>query len=250
VFDIPYGPDPHQCLDLFVPDRPTGAPLVLFIHGGAWSVGDKSQYEAVGEQLAREGLVTALANHRLSPAVQHPAHAQDVARAVAWFYRHAASYGGDLEQLYLMGHSSGAHLASLLALDATYLAAEGLEASAIHGVVGIAGAGYDLDASYASTVVAPFVRPVFGPDCSRWALAAPLRYVQARAAPFLLIHGLRDTETPPASTQVFAAALRSAGVATQLHLLPDENHISVMFAAAPLVLGFLQAPWSVAHSRT
>jgi len=67
--------------------------------------------------------------------------------------------------------------------------------------------------------------------------------VHLSAPPFLLIHGLRDTETPPASTQVFAAALRSAGVATQLHLLLDEGHISVMFAAAPLVLGFLQAPW-------
>jgi len=69
VIDIPYGPHPQQRVDIFVPERSAAAPMVLFIHGGAWSVGDKSQYAAVGEQLAREGLVTALANHRLSPAV-------------------------------------------------------------------------------------------------------------------------------------------------------------------------------------
>jgi acetyl esterase/lipase len=240
VLDVPYGPHPQQRLDLFVPECSAPAPMVLFIHGGAWSVGDKSQYTVVGERLAHEGRVTALANHRLSPAVQHPAHAQDVARAVAWFYCHAARYGGDLERFYLIGHSSGAHLASLVALDASYLAAEGLEASAIRGVVGIAGAGYDLDARYATTVVAPFVAPVFGPDSSRWALAAPLHYVSPAACPFLLIHGLSDTEAPPAGTEAFAAALASAGVATQLHLLPGEGHITAVIAALHLVLNFVQ----------
>ena len=95
MFDIPYGPHPLQRLDLYLPDRPVRAPLVLCAHGGGWSVGDKSQYAVVGKRLAREGLVTAIANYRLSPTVQHPAHAQDVARAVAWCYRHAADYGAD-----------------------------------------------------------------------------------------------------------------------------------------------------------
>jgi acetyl esterase/lipase len=84
VFDIRYGPHPQQRLDLYLPDRPVAAPLVLVAHGGGWSVGDKSDYAAMGAQLAREGLVAAVANYRLSPTVQHPAHAQDVARAVAW----------------------------------------------------------------------------------------------------------------------------------------------------------------------
>ncbi len=91
--------------------------MVLVIHGGAWSVGDKAQYAAVGDWLAGVGLVAALANHRLSPAVQHPLHGQDVARAVAWLYRRAARLGGDPQRFHLAGHSSGAHLASLVALD-------------------------------------------------------------------------------------------------------------------------------------
>jgi acetyl esterase/lipase len=84
---------------------------------------------------------------------------------------------------------------------------------------------------------------VFGTDCSRWKLAAPLQYVERTAPPFLLIHGLGDTEAPPASTEVFAAALQEAGVPTQLVLVPDENHVTVMFAAAPYVVDFLLVPW-------
>jgi acetyl esterase/lipase len=239
--DIPYGPHPHQRLDLFVPASPARAPFALLVHGGGWSVGDKEQYGAVGERLAEEGVVAAIANYQLSPAAKHPTHAEDVARAVAWCCRHAADYGADAERFCLVGHSSGAHLAALVMLDPTYLAAHGLKSSLIRGFVGVAGVGYDLDAHYATPQLMPFFEPVFGSDSSRWAQAAPMRYVTPAAPTCLLIHGLSDTEAPPASTEVFAASLRKAGVPTELALLPGEGHISVMFAAGPLVVDFLHA---------
>src|SRR5438309_232835 len=107
LLDIPYGPHAEQRLDVFLPDHSAPAPVVLMIHGGGWSVGDKCQYAAVGTCLAREGFFVAIANYRLSPAVQHPAHAEDTARAVGWCYEHAARYGGDVDRICLMGHSSG-----------------------------------------------------------------------------------------------------------------------------------------------
>jgi acetyl esterase/lipase len=243
VRDVAYGPHPEQCLDVYMPVARAAAPLLMFVHGGGWSVGDKAQYAAVGNRLAQEGLVSMIVNYRLSPAVQHPAHAQDVAQAIAWCYRNAATYGADPERLCLMGHSSGAHLAALVALEPSYLAAQSVSTAVVRRVVGVSGVGYDLDERYAEMCVAPFFSPVFGDDCSRWKLAAPLQYVEPTAPPFLLIHGLGDTEAPPASTEVFAAALQAAGVATQLVLVPDENHVSVMFAAAPYVVDFLCAPW-------
>jgi acetyl esterase/lipase len=243
VWDVPYGPDPYQCLDLFLPNDSPGAPIVLFIHAGGWSVGDKSQYATVGDRLSNEGMVVATVNYRLSPAVQHPVHAEDVARAVAWCYSHAARYGADPERLCLIGHSSGAHLAALVALDPTYLAAQGLATTLIRRVVGIAGVGYDLDERYATEQLSPFLAPVFGSDSTRWAQAAPLRYVTPSAPAFLLIHGLSDVDAPPSSTRVFAAVLQRAGVATQMALFEGEAHISVVFAAAPLVLEFLRAAW-------
>jgi len=243
VRDVAYGPHPEQRLDVYMPEAPAAAPLLVFVHGGGWSVGDKAQYAAVGNRLACEGLVSMMINYRLSPAVQHPAHAQDVAQAIAWGYRNAATYGADPERLCLMGHSSGAHLAALVALAPSYLAAEGISTSVVRRVIGVSGVAYDLDERYAEMCVAPFFTPVFSEDCSRWKLAAPLQYISGSAPPFLLIHGLSDTEAPPATTEMFAAALQEASVPTQLGLIPDEGHVSVMFAAAPYVVDFLCAPW-------
>jgi acetyl esterase/lipase len=113
----------------------------------------------------------------------------------------------------------------------------------VRRVVGVSGVGYDLDERYAEMCVAPFFSPVFGEDSSRWKLAAPLQYIVPSAPPFLLIHGLGDTEAPPASTEVFAAALQAAGVPTQHVLVPEETHVTVMFPAAPYVVDFLCAPW-------
>jgi len=244
ALDVSYGVHPEQRLDVYLPAAAAAAPVVLFVHGGGWSVGDKSQYAAVGNRLAREGLAAMIVNYRLSPAVQHPTHVRDVAQAIGWCVRHAASYGADPARLCLMGHSSGAHLAALVALEPSYLAAEGVPTSAIGRVVGVSGVGYDLDERYAELPVGPFFRPVFGADCRLWKHAAPLQYAGRSAPEFLLIHGLGDTEAPPASTEVFAAALQATGVATRLVLVPDENHVSVMFAAAPQVVEFLRAPWS------
>jgi len=238
--NVPYGPEALQTLDLYLPAYPDGARLVLVLHGGAWSVGDKEQYASVGSRLAREGLAAAVANYRLSPAVQHPTHAEDAARALAWCYRHASGYGLDPDQLCLLGHSAGAHLAALIALDPRYLAGEGLAPTVVRRVLGVAGVGYDLNPSYATPALMPFLTPVFGDDCTVWSQAAPVRYATTTAPPFLLIHGLCDTEAPPASTEAMAAALRSAGAAAQLVLAPDEGHVSVMLTAAPQVIAFLQ----------
>lgn len=201
ALDLAYGPDGRQRLDLYRPASAEPAPMLLFVHGGGWSSGDKRQYAWLGVQLAREGLLVAMTNYRLAPAVQHPQHAQDVAAATAWLYRHGAEYGGDPRRLYLAGHSAGAHLGALVALDARYLAAEGLSEPVIAGVAGFAGAATPL---------------------------APLRYVKPDAPPFLLVHGLLDTQAPAASAQAFAAALQQQGVRTALYLLPQLDHFTVL----------------------
>jgi acetyl esterase/lipase len=214
--------------------------MLLFVHGGGWASGDKAELRWLAEKLAREGVLVALANYRLSPAVQHPAHAQDVARAAAWLYRHGAEHGGDPARLYLAGHSAGAHLAALVSLDATYLAAEGLDRGVVRGVAGIAGAAYDLDARYASTPIAQLLAGAFGKDPARWAEAAPVRYVDKDAPSVLLIHGLQDTQAPATSAQVFAQALKRDGVSVKLELLPGHEHGTALIAALPSLRAFVQ----------
>lgn len=238
--EVAYGSDPLQRLDVY-PARGSGpAPMLLFVHGGGWSAGDKAELSWLGVKLAEQGVLVAVANYRLSPAVQHPAHAQDVARAVAWLYRNGANYGGDPQRLYLGGHSAGAQLASLVALDKTYLAAEGLSPSVVRSVVGISGAGYDLDARYAASPLAQLFSTAFGKDPTRWASAAPMSYVDRAAPPFLLIHGLDDSQAPPAGAQSFAQALKREGAPIRLELLPGLEHGTALLAALPALRAFVQ----------
>ncbi len=129
-------------LDLYLPKGKTDFPVVMFVHGGGWVFGDKNffgVYEGVGKMFARHGVGAVVTNYRLSPAVQHPEHIKDVARAFAWTHKHIADYGGRPDELFLCGHSAGGHLISLLATDESYLKAEGLSLKDVKGVMPISG---------------------------------------------------------------------------------------------------------------
>jgi acetyl esterase/lipase len=123
--NIPYiviaGVDPNLLsLDVYAPAKAKDLPVVLMIHGGGWANGDKANRD-VGTNKARyftaQGYVYVSINYRLSPAVQHPTHIEDVASAVSWVLENIATYGGDPARLTLMGHSAGAHLLLVSAPD-------------------------------------------------------------------------------------------------------------------------------------
>jgi acetyl esterase/lipase len=152
AFDIAYDAPPaaggtKHLLDVYAPHGAESAPVVLFIHGGGWTTGDKNIYLELGNVLAGwYGLVTVIANYELSADpwhAVHPDHVEDAARAFAWTYRHAAEHGGDPGRIFVVGHSAGGHLAALLGTDPSYLQAEGLDTSLVRGVVALSGL-YDL----------------------------------------------------------------------------------------------------------
>ena len=137
----------RQKLDVFSPKGACNRPVVIFVHGGGWMIGDKNMfglYRGVGRFLASKGYVAVLVNYRLSPGVKHPEHVRDVARAFAWMRRHIAEHGGAADQIFLAGHSAGGHLVSLLATDPRYLKAPELklrdrDRAAIRGVISVSG---------------------------------------------------------------------------------------------------------------
>ncbi len=223
--NLAYGADPKHRLDVYVPDRPMNArrPLVVFWHGGRWRWGNKSQYRFVGAGLAELGCVTVVPNYRLYPHVLMSGFMEDAARAALWAADHADEFGADPNRLYVMGHSAGAHLAALLALDTRYFAATGRAPPRIAGVIGLSGA-YDF-----LPLQEPDVQEMFGPP-AHYPDSQPINFVRPGAPPMLLVHGLKDETVRPKNSRNLASALSALDVPVSLKLYPKLMHAATVAA--------------------
>jgi acetyl esterase/lipase len=220
---IAYGDDPRQKLDVYVPRHPLkGAPVVVFFYGGSWNSGNRGDYTFVGEALASRGIVAVLADYRLYPQVRYPLFLEDGARAVAWTKAHISSYSGNPQRLYLMGHSSGAYNASMLALDTNLLGAVGMSPKDLSGWIGLAGP-YDF-----LPIENPDVRPVFfWPDSPPQ--SQPINHVSRGAPPALLIAASKDNlVNPTRNTGGLASKLREASVPVQDLYYSRPSHITLV----------------------
>jgi acetyl esterase/lipase len=270
TLDIRYhdGSD-RQVLDVLRPKGVEGRPVVLFVHGGAWMIGDKclfGLYRGFGRFLAKQGIVAVMINYRLSPAVKHPEHIRDVARAFAWTRRHIKEYGGDPDRIFLCGHSAGGHLVSLLATNECYLKDENLkltdaDCKAIRGVISICGVyliptGEEFAALVADMltgllskgerpwalrlVMGRLVRDVkdynpfplvFGDDPKSCEQASPVKHVRKGLPPFLLVNAEMDLPTLPAMAKEFAKALEKDGNTVEAMTLKHRDHNLIVFQA-------------------
>ncbi len=244
-----YGADPRQQLDIYLPlpSADTRArPLVVFFYGGSWSSGERASYRFVGEALASRGVVTLVADYRLSPQVRYPAFLQDAAAAVQWAHRHAAELGADPQRIYLMGHSAGGYNAAMLALDRRWLGQVGLQPQQLAGWIGIAGP-YDFLPIGIPEVQVAFEWPGTPAD------SQPLVHASAQSPRTLLIAARSDRlVNPQRNTLALDQALRQAGVPVQTHMLDGVSHVTVLGAmarplnflapVATLVTDFVQAP--------
>jgi acetyl esterase/lipase len=229
--NIAYGADPRHRLDVYVPERAgVPRPVVVFWHGGRWRFGDKADYRFVGAALAESGYVAVVANYRHYPQVKMPGFMDDAARAASWAFAHATQFGGDRERLYLMGHSAGAHLASLVTLDTRYFAATGQPAPRVAGVIGLSGP-YDF-----LPLLEPDVQDMFGPP-PIYPQSQPINFVRAGAPPMLLIHGLNDDTVRPKNSRNLASALTALGVPVTLKLYPKLSHTDTVAALTTLLRG-------------
>ena len=226
--DIQYydGPDADpqlHSLDLYLPEGETNVPLLFQVHGGRWRVGDKGNPETVVNLVGRLGWGVVSTNYRLSPAVKHPAHVQDVARAFAWVYTHAAEYGIDRERIVITGQSAGGHLVALLALDPRYLEAEGVPLEAIRGAVPTSGI-YDLPNWPEPGHVPTGVELGFGTDEMVLREASPLNHVSPGAPPFLITFTDHDLHLMPEQAHAFYSAFVREGLPARLVQIPERFH--------------------------
>jgi len=229
--DIEYGPDPRQKLDVYRPRLAAtaqvdanGFPLVVFFHGGNWTTGERADYKFIGEALASRGILTVVASFRKYPAVRYPDFLADCALATAWAVREASRYGGDSRRLVLMGHSSGAYNAAMLALDHRWLSSAGLAPSSVTGWVGLAGP-YDF-----FPMRDPKTQPVFHhPDYPPGAL--PVDHVSTSSPQTFLAAAAKDDLVDPVrNSRQLADKLRAAGVPVTLRVYDGVNHYTLIGA--------------------
>jgi acetyl esterase/lipase len=214
-------------LDLFIPRGQKDFPVLFFVHGGAWRNGDKNFlgfYSALGQFFAQQGIGTVVINYRLSPAVQHPEHIKDVARAFAWTCKNVGRYGGRTDQIFVSGHSAGGHLVSLLATDESYLKAEGLTTKQVRGVVAISGVYILPQSGFVS---------VFGEDAEARKKASPIQHVRAGLPPFLILYADKDYPgCDKAPSEAFARALKDKGNEARTVEVVESNHFQIIASAA------------------
>jgi acetyl esterase/lipase len=223
--DIAFAPEPRGHMDIYSSKRPeagASAPLIVFWYGGAWQQGSRSSFRFVGAALAAKGAVVVLPDYRLYPDVRFPAFLQDAAAAVARAQREAVKQGADSRRAVLGGHSAGAYIAAMLALQPQYLRDAGVDPSSIAGFFGLSGP-YALEPNSAA------LHDIFT-SVATPAVYQPVQQVSAGAPPALLVHGASDDVVYPSHATRLAEALRARGVAVEVRIAPGRRHVDTVIA--------------------
>jgi acetyl esterase/lipase len=223
------GVDPDLLsLDLYAPLSGSNHPILIYIHGGSLNAGDKRPVIIKGSAFTKKGWVFASINYRLTPPAKYPTHVQDVAKAIAFIHKNATKYGGDPDRIYLLGHSSGAHLAALVATDERFLKAQGLPLSAIKGVIGLDEEGYDIPAvqKFEPDLMSALYIPSFGSAPKVWREASPVSHIAPGKGipPFLLFH--LGGEMQQFMAEEMAKKLKAAGV--EVEVVPIDSSCTHM----------------------
>jgi acetyl esterase/lipase len=233
----------RQVLDLYVPEKAAAPrPLVVWIHGGGWSGGDKAGCPPLRQGYAEQGYAIASLNYRLSQDAVFPAQIEDCKAAIRWLRAHARDYGLDPDRIGVWGSSAGGHLVALLGTsgdvaefdvgahrgissrvqcvlddygptDFAQMDAHRLPAATLaHGVPGSPESrllGVDVgDAGNAREVTR----------------ANPITYVTGDDPPFLIVHGDLDPLVPHHQSKLLFDALRAAGVRVRLNTVKGGGH--------------------------
>ncbi len=199
-------PDKNK-LDIFVPDDMIGEkPVIFFVHGGTWMYNDRSDFSLLGEIMADdEDYITVIPSYRLSdslhPEVVYPNHIEDVAQAFAWIVENIASYGGDVDNIVVMGHSAGGHLATLLVTNTDYINAAGASIDDVRCLVCFSMGVYDIPKLYEDAGMwAPIAWPytpfgaIFTDDEEIWEDASPRYHLHENMPPSIFLVAENDME--------------------------------------------------------
>ena len=229
---IPYGSHERQQLDLYLPRGKAVRGCAVFIHGGRWRSGHKNDYAFVGQSLAAHGVATAVVGYRLFPEVKFPAFVNDIALALHWLEKSAEPYGFDASSgIVMIGHSAGAHLASLVALNADYARQFDFSTTLIRGVVGMSGV-YSLEPETSKLMTAIF-QPSASPN--NYYEINPINYLAEGGIPLRLIHGRKDQLVECDNAERMFKHALSIGHPAEIHVEDEHGHVKPLLDFNPMV---------------
>ncbi|MEL7446090.1 MAG: alpha/beta hydrolase [Pseudomonadota bacterium] len=222
---ISYGPHERQAIDFYAANGLSNSPaLVLFIHGGGWSFGNhQTTVQQKPDHFTSLEYAFASTGYRLMPDTPVEGQAADIGAAIRALRDQAPTLGFDPDQIVLIGHSAGAHLAALVSTDPQYA---GDAMSAIQGVILLDGAGYDIASSMqqATPRSRQLYDRVFGDDPERQAALSPANHAGAPDAPNWLILFVEERDKARAQSNLLASRLKDAGVSSNAVSISNTDH--------------------------
>ncbi len=237
--DISYVENGHkrQVLDIYTSEEPAGKslPVMFWIHGGGWQVGDKSNVALKPKALTERGFVFVSTNYRLLPEVTMEELIGDVAKSLGWVHKNIAAYGGDPKRIFVGGHSAGAQLAALICIDDRYLKKEGVSFNVLKGCVTVDGDTYDLpkiimtaehrQALYGGKMFTFGHRQKFGNDPEKHVDFSAVTHVAKNKGipPFLILYFPGNPDTR-AQAQRLESVLKKADIPVKAYGKRDSNH--------------------------
>lgn len=219
ILDVPYGPTRKEVLDIF-PAPQKGAPIQIFIHGGAWKSGNKDEVSYPAPVFHAAGANYVAINFAPVPEVMLEEQVRQARAAIAWIYRNAETFGGDRERLYVSGHSSGGHVTGMMVVT-DWEGVYGLPADIIKGAAPVSGM-FDLEPvrhSWRNTYVHL--------DEDRARALSAIHQIPATPVPLVIGHGTGELQEFQRQSQTFAAAWRAAGQQCELIVVEGRNHFQM-----------------------
>lgn len=231
--DIVYADNPRLKLDIYKPVSTTGSKkpaTIIFFYGGGWEAGEKADYKFVAEAFTSQGMMVVIPDYRVFPEVVFPEFLQDAAHSLAWTKEHIAEFGGDPEQLFVAGHSAGAHIAAMLTLNPVYLQQVGMQPQQLSGLIGLAGP-YDFLPLKSETL-----KEIFGEESQRWQ-SQPINFVTTQHPPTLLLVGKRDRTVLSRNSYRLADKLKQQGNWVELVEFDEYGHVAMVAKLAKPLRG-------------
>jgi acetyl esterase/lipase len=234
---------PDQQLNIFEPNKPDGPKDVLiFIHGGNWNSGKKSQYSLMGRNWTKKDIVYVIIDYPLSPLATYKQMAEYAARSVKWVKENIQHYGGNPDRIFISGHSAGGHLAALIAIDDQYFQKLGMK-NPVKGLILIDAAGLDMygylleenlskDHTYLKTFTA---------DQKTWKEASPLYHLHKGMPPMTIFRGEKTYPSIISSNEKFRKAMQEFAAETPYEILKNKKHI-------PMITQFFN-PWNKHYNQ-